>query len=457
MLDMTKIIKNIFNISRTAGLIFFVMMCSFSISIHGADLLEIFRLAKTSDPIYNSALESWRATQEKLPQGLSVLLPSLNLSASTLDNHRFVNYRDPTLQGAGATFNTNFWTLSVTQPIYRPQSSIIYAQSKATLEQSDIILALSQEDLILRVVQAYLDVLLAKDNLELSVNQQLAIENQLLWAKNNFEFGLAAITDVNEAQARYDLAISQNITSQNDLEVKTYSLKKIIGNSSPILFSLNKKMKLPSPEPSNIKQWTEEARKNNRQVNITESSLLLANQEVKRNRAGHYPTLDAIASWSENRSGSGITGGYGNDINSKSYGVQLSFPIFQGGMINSKIREAIHYEDKARQDLETARRNAEYNAQINFLGVMNSLAQSKAFEAALSSTQSTFDSSLVGLKVGTRTQVDVLNAQQQLFTTLRDSAQTKYNYINFMLKLKAAVGKLSEEDLSLISAWLEKK
>ena len=216
-------------------------------------------------------------------------------------------------------------------------------------------------------------------------------------------------------------------------------------------------MKLPSPEPSNIKQWIEEARKNNRQVNITASSLLLASQEVKRNRAGHYPTLDAIASWSENRSGSGITGGFGNDINSKSYGVQLSFPIFQGGMINSKIREAIHYEDKARQDLESARRNAEYNAQINFLGVMNSLAQSKAFEAALSSTQSAFDSSLVGLKVGTRTQVDVLNAQQQLFTTLRDSAQTKYNYINFMIKLKAAVGKLSEEDLSLISAWLEKK
>lgn len=424
---------------------------------YGADLLEIFRLAKNSDAVYNSALATWGAAQEKLPQGLSGLLPSASISASTQYTDRFIHQRDPAQRDGGTPFNSNALSLSINQPIYRRQNTILYEQSKTQLEQSDAVLAVSAQDLIIRVTQAYLDVLLAQDNVALAGAQKTAIAEQLEQAKSNFKFGRAAITDTNEAQARYDLSVSQGIAMRNDLEIKSRALEQLIGGATPTLAPLSPALKLLSPEPAAMDKWSEEARNHNNQVRATQASLTLANQELKRNRAGHYPTLDAVATWSENRTGSGTLGGFGNDINSKSISLQLAVPIYQGGLINSRVREAIRNEDKARHDLENARRTAEFNARQNYLGVTNGIAQVKAIEAALISSQSALDSSRLGLKVGVRTQTDVLNAQQQLFMTLRDSAQAKYSYILSALRLKAAAGRLSEEDLSAVNAWMEHK
>jgi outer membrane protein len=184
---------------------------------------------------------------------------------------------------------------------------------------------------------------------------------------------------------------------------------------------------------------------------------MLAGQEVERNRGAHYPTLDAFATLSENRTGAGAFGGAGNDINNKIIGLQLAVPIYQGGLVNSRIREARANEDKARQDLENARRTAEVNVRQTFFSVTSGIAQVKALEAALVSSQSALDSTRLGREVGVRTQVDVLNAQQQLFSARRDLAQAKYNYILSTLRLKAAVGRLAEEDIAAISAWLERK
>jgi outer membrane protein len=203
-------------------------------------------------------------------------------------------------------------------------------------------------------------------------------------------------------------------------------------------------------------RWVALAGENNPQVHISRAGLEFAAREIERNRAGHRPTLDAFATYSDSGSGSGIQGGSGTDTNSRVVGVQLAFPIYQGGLVSSRVREAIANEDRARQDLENARRTAELTARQTFLGVTNGISQVRALEAALVSSQSSFDSTRLGQEVGVRTQIDVLNAQQQLSQTRRDLAQAKYNYILALLRLKSAAGQLSEQDLVAVNAWLDR-
>lgn len=268
--------------------------------------------------------------------------------------------------------------------------------------------------------------------------------------------GTATVTDRHEAQARYDLTVSQEIAAQNDLELKRRALEQLTGKPAPGLARLGQRFALSLPEPNTMAAWVQEANQSNLQVQLNQAGLTFAAQEVTRNRGGHLPTLDAVASYSEAGSGSGITGGSGTDITTKVIGLQLTLPLYQGGLTSSRIREALANEERARQDLENARRTAELTARQAFLGVSNGVAQIRALQAALSSSQSSLDSTRLGLEVGVRTQVDVLNAQQQLFSTRRDLAQATYTYILSLLKLKAAVGRLAEDDLIQVNAWLER-
>jgi outer membrane protein len=445
------------DVLRAAALFAVALSFGASAPARSADLVEIFRLAQSADAVYGSARASWAAAQEKLPQGRSGLLPSASLSASTQYNDRRINFRDPASLDNSSRFNSNAFSLSISQPVYRRQNIVVYEQAKTQLEQADALLAQAAQDLITRVAQAYLDVLLAQDNVALAGAQKTAIAEQLQQAKISFEVGTVTITDTHEAQARYDLSVSQEIAARSDLEIKTRALDQLIGRAAPALAPLSPALKLIAPEPAAMDKWVEEARSNSHQVRLAQASTTLAGQEVERNRSGHYPTLDAFATWGDNRSGAGTFGGAGTDINNRIIGLQLAVPIYQGGLVNSRVREALANEDKARQDLESARRTAELNARQNYLGVTSGIAQVKALEAALTSSQSALDSSRLGREVGVRTQVDVLNAQQQLFSARRDLAQAKYNYILSTLRLKAAVGRLAEEDLSAVSAWLERK
>ncbi len=422
----------------------------------GADLIEIYRAAQSADAVYAAARASWAAGQEKLPQGRSGLLPSASLSAFSQYNDRELKPRDPTVTGGNSQFNSNSVSLSVTQPLYRPQNFASYEQAKTQVAQSDAVFAQAAQDLIVRVAQAYFDVLLAQDSVALARAQLEAIGQQLEQAKRNFEVGTATITDTNEAQARYDITTSGEIAAKNDLEIRRQALEAIIGRPAPGLAPLGKRFSPALPQPNNLSNWVEQALRANPQVRVSEAGLAFASREVERNRAAHRPTLDAFATYSDSGSGSGSQGGVGMDTTSKVVGVQLAVPLYQGGLVNSRVREALANEDKARQDLENARRQAELAVRQAFLGVVNGLAQVKALEAALVSSQSSLDSTRLGQEVGVRTQVDVLNAQQQLFQTRRDLAQAKYNYILSLLRLKAAGGGLAENDLSLVNAWLDR-
>ncbi len=421
----------------------------------GADLLEVYRQAQTADAPYAAARATWLATQEKLPQGRSGLLPSIALSGSTQYNDRDISFRDPAIGSSSARFNTNALSLSLTQPVYRRQNRVAYEQAKTQLEQADAVLSQAEQDLTTRVAQAYVDVLLARDNVAFAGAQKTAIAEQLTQAKISFQVGTATITDTHEAQARFDLSVSQEIAAQSDGELKRRALELLIGKSTPTLAPLGA-LQLILPEPAVLEKWVDEARIANPQVRAAEISVTLAQQEVLRNRGAHYPTLDAFAGYSRNAAGVGTLGGPGTDIDSRNIGLQLSVPVYQGGLVTSRVREAVANESKARQDHETTRRNAELVARQSYLGVTSGIAQVKALQAALTSSQSSLDSTRLGREVGVRTQVDVLNAQQQLYSARRDLAQAKYNYMMSTLKLKAAVGRLTEKDIVAVNAWLDR-
>lgn len=426
-----------------------------SFATAAADLLQIYRLAQGTDAVYAAARASWSATQEKLPQGRAGLLPSATLSASTQYNDRDIQFRTPGSLASAQQFNSNTWSLSLTQPLYRRQNLVAYEQAQTQVSQADAQLALAGQDLILRASQAYFDILLAQNNVELAAAQKVAIGEQLAQAKRNFEVGTATITDTHEAQARYDLAAAQEIAAQNDLEIRRRQLAQIIGRAAPALSLLAGQITLELPQPNRIEPWVEEATRASLPVLASEAALVFARQEVERNRGGHHPTLDAFASYTDAGSGSGVQGGPGNDTTTRVIGLQLAVPLYQGGATASRVREALSNEDKARQELENARRSAELAAHQAFLGVTNGVSQVNALRAALVSSQSSLDSTRLGLQVGVRTQVDVLNAQQQLFSTRRDLAQAAYNYVLSQLRLKAAVGRLGEDDLAKVNAWLK--
>lgn len=427
-----------------------------SLPAAAADLLDIYRAALTSDPVYSAARASWQAGQEKLPQGRAGLLPQASLSASTQYNDRDLNSRDPTQPGSQAQYNSNSASVSITQPIYRRQNWVAYDQGKTQVALADAQLASAAQDLILRVAQAYFDVLLARDTVAFAESQKTAIGQQLEQARRNFEVGNATITDTHEAQARYDLVTAQEIAARNDLEVKNRALEQLIGRAAPALAVLGPRFSPLPPDPSSMEAWVEQARTVGLQVRIAQENLTFFSQDVKRNRGAHHPTLDAFATATESSSGSGTQGGAGTETSTKVIGLQLAIPLYQGGIVNSRVREALANEDKARQDLENAVRSAELAARQGYLGVTSGIAQVRALEAALVSNQSSLDSTRLGQEVGVRTQVDVLNAQQQLFSARRDLAQARYNYILSLLRLTAAAGKLTEADLQRVNAWLEK-
>jgi outer membrane protein len=432
-----------------------IAMVTAAAPANAADLLSIYRDAQSQDPVYAAARANLQAGQEKLPQGLSGLLPAVTLTGNTQYNDRELSFR-----GAGAPlssnsrFNSNGVNVLATQPLFRAQNWITYEQAKNQVTQSEATFLQASHDLILRVAQAYFDVLLAENNVSLAAAQKAAYAEQLAQAKRNFEVGTATITDANDAQARRDLAVSQEISAQNDLEVKKQALRQIIGRAPPALSKIGGAFAPQVPAPNDMESWVGQSAEASPIIKVSQANFDVATQDVSKNRGGHLPTLDAVASYSDQSQQVGIQGGSGFDNTTKYIGLQLSLPIYQGGLVNSKVREALANQEKARQDLENARRTVAQNTRAAFLGVTNGVAQIKALDTALVSSQSSLDSTKLGQEVGVRTQVDVLNAQQQLISTRRDYAQAIYSYAINVLKLKAAAGTLSETDLGYVNQWL---
>ena len=421
-----------------------------------ADLLDIFHKAQANDPVFAAARATQQAAREKLPQGRALLMPNVNLTANSTYNDQNVQYRGAFLiPGAGGVhrFNSNGYGVTMVQPLFRQQNWLAYTEAELQVLQSDAQFKIAEQDLVLRVAQAYFDVLIAQDSVHLTEAQKTAISEQLAQAKRNFEVGSATITDTLEAQSRYDLTGAQEIAAQNNLEIKQRALQQLINALPQDIKALGDQFKLEAPQPADMEKWVNQAELNSPQLAIAHAGAELAEKEVERNRGGHYPTVDLVANYSKNYANGGSFG-IGSNSTNQSIGVQLNVPIFQGGAINSKVREAEANSERARQELENAQRSVALQTRQAYLGVVSGIAQVKALQQALTSSESVLDASKLGQEVGVRTNLDVLNAQQQLYSTRRDLYQAEYNYLISQLRLKAAVGALGEAELLKVNQAL---
>ena len=430
-----------------ASLATLIAACFLPVQAHAVDLMQVYGEALANDPVFASARSNLSAGQERAIQGRAGLLPTIGVGGSYTRN-------DQSAFGQSTRYNGNAYQVQLTQPLLRVANWESYQQGKLSVAASEAQFAQVRQDLIVRVGQAYFDVLAAQDALTFLKAQETAITEQLASAKRNFEVGTATITDTNEAQARYDLAIAQQIAAQNDLEVKRTALQQIIGKSPGPLSVLRAGVTLTPPSPTAIEPWVSSAEQQNFSVVGQQLALEIAAREIKRSRAGHYPTLDLTASRSHSaQSGSAFAGASGAGTNN-AIGVQWAIPIFSGFAVDSKVRETIALEDKARNDLENARRTAAQSARQSFLGVNNGLAQVNALQAAEVSSLSSLESNRLGYQVGVRINIDVLNAQQQLFQTRRDLARARYDTLMNGLRLKSAAGTLQEQDLVQVNLLL---
>ena len=415
--------------------------------LHAADLMQIYRAAQDNDPAFAAAQSSREAGREKAPQGLAGLLPSLTLSGNTVWNENKIPGRE-------FNFNSNGYQLTLSQPLFRWQNWVSYDQAKLQVAQAEATYAQARQDLILRVAQAYFDALYAAENLKAVRANKTAIAQQLESAKKNFEVGTATITDTHEAQARFDLAQAQEIAAENDLDVRHRALQAIIGKEPGALAPARKEAQLTPPQPADMAQWVSAAEKDSITVQIQQATADIAAREVDKQRAGHYPTVDAVVNQGTTKSFNSFSGST-LETDYQNAGIQLNIPLFQGGATVSRQREAAANRNAALSGLEAARRNAALAARQYYLGVVNGLAQVRALQAALVSSQSALESNKLGYEVGVRINIDVLNAENQVYVTRRDLAKATLDTLMGQLRLKAAVGALSEDDLTQINGLLD--
>jgi outer membrane protein len=419
-------------------------------------LIDIYRQALSHDPRLASALSANQAAQEIIEQGKALYRPTVNFSADAnrlSTDIRYIN-ANPPREPSTANFETYKYGVDLRQPIYRKQNLVQMDQSKTQVNQADKQLHLSQQDLILRVTQAYFDVLIAQDKIDLIAAQKSAILSQLEQAKANFEVGTSTITDVNESQARFDLVLAQEIATINELQIAKRAVQSLTGKVPQKLATVRADIKTSQLEQS-MDKWLEVAAANNLNIQIQQDAAKFAEQEIERLNAAHLPTLDAVASYTDSyANGSSSAFGSGNELQTAAIGLQLQIPLYQGGAISSRVRQAVLSHQKAQDDVEIARTSTELETQRAYLNLSTSIAQVRAYEQALVSSQSQVDSTRLGYQVGVRTSVDVLNAEQQYFSAKRDLLQSRYNYLVNIIRLKSISGVVAEADLADINQQL---
>lgn len=426
----------------------------FSSASHAVGLLDLYREARLSDPQYAAAKAERESADALVTQSRGQLLPQVGLSGSRIENDQTVATRSAlSANRQNYEFTSRYASLNLSQALFRPQLWAGYAQSQAQVLLAEGQFRQAGYELVLRLAQAYFDILLAEDNLALAGEQKAAIAEQLKQAKRYFEAGVGTVTDINEAQARYDTVVAQEIAAANTLEVKVRALEQVVGNVYRQLDRLGGRLELENPAPAAIEQWLDFAMANNPQIKAKEAALEVAEKEVYKNLSGHLPSIDIVASRTRNYDPSYTT--INTDSWGTSVGVQLSVPLFSGGAVQGRVDQASALRQKALHELEAAKRAITLSTRQEYLNVVNGVGQVKALEQAVKSNELALYSARKGQEAGVRTSFDVLNAQQLVFSAKRDLAQERYRYVFSRLKLRAAAGLLGEEDVVLIQGWLE--
>ncbi len=435
----------------------FLALSGATASVHGADLLTIYKDAQSYDAQFASAQASQAAGREAMTQGRAGLLPTVALTANRMNNDVRFDVRNNSALDVKKRYDSDGWSVNLSQPLFRWDRWAAYNQSEARVAASEAQFELARMDLILRVTQSYFDVLQAAETVSAATANKKAIAEQLEEAKRAFEVGTKTVVEVHDAQARFDLSSAQEIVARNDLNVKRQQLRLLTGKDYDGFKDLKSGASLPRPDPDNIDKWVSSAEQGYFGVQAAQAQLTVADEEVSKQRGGHMPSVDLVAS----RSNAGqdfnsiIPGGSGTDTKTTVVGVQLTLPLFAGGAVSSAVDQAVALKSKAQADLDYARRTAALQARQAYLGVVSGLAQVTALEAALVSSQSALDSNKLGFEVGVRTNIEVLNAQSQYYSTRQNLVKARLDTLSALLKLKTAAGTLNDGDVSAVNALLD--
>ncbi len=424
-------------------------LMAFSINGFGADLLELYERAAEKDPQILAARANRDAGKEAEPQAMARLLPEVsaagNLSYTDQDVKQSVSgtYQDD--------FGSNSLALNVTQPLFRRDRLIALEQAREQVKQADANYLFAEQDLMIRLAQAYFDVLSAEENLTFTEAEKKAIERQLDQAKERFEVGLVAITDVHEAQARYDQSNANVISARNDVDDALEVLREIVPDAPAALDDLKEKLPMAGPEPRAIDTWAQTAQENNPQITSARFDTEIARKNIEVQRSGHYPSLDLVGSMTRARSHAN----FGTDADTGSIGLQLAVPLYSGGGVVSATRQARYQFEASQEVLDQARRSVARQVRDAYRGIETSISRVGALNATVRSAMSALEATEAGFEAGTRTLVDVLNSQSALFLARRDFAQARYDYVVNTLRLLQSAGTLSGEDITRVNAWLE--
>ena len=427
------------------------------------DLLSLYQEALRNDSLLSSAQFQNEATQELIKQGKSLFLPSITVDASfdKRDKERkFLTSSLPSndlLSGKKTNYNTYDYGVTVKQPLFNYSAYAQYKKILTQIDLSDKQLIKTQQDLIFRISRIYFETLLAKDQVDLFQYQRASIQEQLSKAEVQFEAGLISVTDINEAKTKKALIEAQQIGAIQKLKIKKREIQLITGKLPGKLTPLNPVITFT--EVDNLADnWILIAQENNLELQIKKDELKIAEREIDSRRSDHYPTIDAIANRSRNWDKGGYPYGAIKNEGMRSYsdtiGVEISIPIFSGGMTSSKVREAVLLKSKLEEDVEYLRRGVELKVRDYYLSLQTNFSEISAYQQAMEAATLQLESTKLGFQEGLRNSVEVLDSQQILFNAKLNILESRYNYIMNLINLKLSSGMLSIEDLDEINKYL---
>jgi outer membrane protein len=416
-------------------------------------LAQLVEAARGYDAAYKSAQSQYQANLAKAEQAKALLRPSAGLDSTVRES----NFDSLKTAVADANYGTRDLTLSASQPLYRPANRASYEQGIKQLILAEALLKTAEQELVIRVSQAYFEVLTAQESLAFVKAQKSAVAEQLAAAKRNFEVGTSTITDTREAQARFDLVTAQEIAADNDLRVKKLALDQSVGTANAQPLPLQMGANLDAAAMGDAETWVQQALAQSPGIEQARIGLEVAQLEIEKAKAGHLPTLDLRASYIGTRYRNGnVIATSRTDNNLAVVELKFNLPLYAGSATQNRIQETVALEEKSRNDLEGAKRAVAQATRAAYFGVQSGLGQVKALEAAETSSQSALDANKLGYQVGVRINIDVLNSQSQLFQTKRDLAKARYDVLLGQLKLRQAAGVLKVDDVQRISALLQK-
>lgn len=418
------------------------------------DLIDIYNAAVKNDPVFQSQALTLKAEQEGPASARAALLPNVRLFAARARNDNEVTGPGAVVASGSAAYSSNEYGVSVTQPLYDKNRFIAYEQSKLRAEVAGTDFRQAQQDLILRVVDRYLGVLSAQDNLELAIAERRAINRQLDLARSRLEVGLGTSTDLHDARARFELAQAQEIRAQQALEDAHQALQELIGRRVETLAALREDSPLSSPTPDEPAVWVERAKAGNLELIAANLSQEISKREISRQKARRMPNLDFVVSHNVADDNGSIAGGDVKQTGTAAR-LELEIPIFQGGGISADSRAANYRFQAAEQQTEAALRAATRSARSAYLEVTTSAREATALDQAVVASEKALESRKEGFEAGLNTNLDVLDAQRDLFQARRDYLSARYQYITNRLRLYSVAGELGVDELETVNDWLE--